>query len=187
MDQKDWLSIVTEEYKTARQESFEAGNNAQSILKFGVATIGIVISTGLNLWEKKPIPDFVFLIFNPIFCYLILTIWIGEFARRIRVGHFITQEIEQKVNRQFQNFPSAITFETWIRIPDKQGKARLFKWNRYATITLFLITALCSIAVGNYSIVETISLYNLFIIDGLELIVFLGVVIFNYSVGKKLN
>ena len=187
MDQKDWLSLVTEEYKSARQESLDTGNNAQSILRFGIATIGIVISAGLNLWEKSPIPDFIFLVFNPILCYLILTMWIGEFARRIRAGHFIIKEIEKKVNSEFPNLPPAITFETWIRTPDEKGRSRLFKWNRYATVALFLVTAICSIGVGNYKIFGRVSFCELWVINAMEIVFFMVVVIFNYSVGKKLK
>jgi hypothetical protein len=187
MDQKDWLSLVTEEYKSARQESLDAGNNAQSILRFGIATIGIVISAGFNLWDKSPIPDFVFLVFNPILCYLILTMWIGEFARRIRVGHFIIQEIEKKVNSEFPNLPPAIIYESWIRKPNEKGRPRLFKWNRYATIALFLVTAICSIGVGNYKVAYSVSYCNLWLINTIEFLVFAAVVIFNYSVGRKLK
>jgi len=186
-DEKKWLSLVMEEYKSVRQESLDAGNNAQYILRFGIATIGVVISAGLNLWEKSPIPDFVFLVFNPILCYLILTMWIGEFARRIRAGHFIIQEIEKKVNSKFPNLPPAITFETWLRTPDERGRPRLFKWNRYATIALFLVTAICSVVVGNYKIFGRVSPFDVWIINALEIAIFLAVLFFNYSVGRKLK
>ncbi len=188
MDEKDWLSLVIEEYKTAREESLDADNNAQSILKFGIAIIGVVISLGFNFWDKNPIPDFIFLVFNPILCYLILTMWIGEFARRIRVGHFIIEEVEKKVNRRFKkNLQPALILETWLRTPDEEGKTRMFKWNRYATIALLLVTAIGSIAIGNYKILSNPVHGNLLLINTFELLFFAAVVVFNYLVGKKLE
>jgi hypothetical protein len=187
MNKKEWLYAVIEEYKSLRQEILNAGNNSQSIPRFGTATIGIVISAGFNFWEKSPIPDLVFLVFNPILCYITLTMWIGEFARMVRADNFIIQEIEKKINSEFPDLPPAIAYASWLRTPDEKGRSRLFKWNRYATILLFFVTAIFSIGIGNYKIYGKFSKLELFIINFVEILIFIVVALFIYSVGRKLK
>ncbi|ODS36129.1 hypothetical protein BEH94_01855 [Candidatus Altiarchaeales archaeon WOR_SM1_SCG] len=121
----DWLSVIMEEYKSLREESLTAMQTQQSILRFGTATLGIVLAAGLNLWEKSLLPEFVFLFLIPLLSYLVIIIWVGEVERMIRAGTFLAQ-LEKKVNKAFGGKPEALTWESWLRT--KQNRY-LFSWD----------------------------------------------------------
>lgn len=189
ISEKDWLPIILEEYKSLREESLDAGNNAQSVIKFGMTAVSFVVAAGINVWSLNPLPTLVFLIFIPLLCYLILTIWVGEFARRMRAGKFIIDHIEKKVNIicDNSNLPKALYWETYVREKNENGKNRLFVWNRYAIIFIFLGIALVSILIGNYKMWNDASVCLKIIINFFELSLLLTAIIFNLKIGTKLQ
>lgn len=145
---EDWFIPLLEEYKTLRTESLESMKGQQSTLRVGAATVGVVIAAGFNVWDKPLLPDLVFLLFTPFICYLSLVIWIGEVARMMRAGYYLSK-IEQKVNSCFQNEENIIFWENWLRAKDTKGKTPQMKLNYLAIIALFFSTAFASIIIGN--------------------------------------
>lgn len=180
----NWLSVIIEEYKTLRSESLASMQTQQSILRFGTAAIAVVIATGFSLWEKSPLPEMVFLFFIPSIGYLVLTIWMGEVARMVRVGIFLVR-LEEKINKEFSDKPKALTWENWLREIQHDGKTPQLRWNYYAIISLFFLIALVSIGIGNYKICKPICPSWIIIIDIFELILFIGVFLFIYQIGKR--
>ena len=180
----DWLSVVTEEYKTLRNESLASMQTQQSILRFGTAAIAVVIATGFNLWEKSPLPEMVFLLFIPAISYLVLTIWMGEIARMMRAGIFLVK-LEEKINKEFGDKPKALTWENWLRETRHNGKTPQLRWNYYSIIFLFFSMAIVSIGIGNYKVWNTICLSWIVIMDIFEVILFIGIFLFIYKIGKR--
>lgn len=189
INENEWLSIILKEYKSLREESLDAGNNAQSLIKFGMTAVSFVVAAGVNVWSLNPLPILVFLIFIPLLCYLILTIWVGEFARRMRAGRFIVDHIEKNINELCTNseLPNALYWESYVRGNNITNKNKLFVWNRYATISVFLGTAVASVLVGNYKMWNDVSLFLKYSINVVEFMVLLIVIIFNYKIGIKLQ
>ncbi len=187
----DWLSVVIEEYKTLRNESLASMQTQQSILRFGTAAVAVLIATGFSLWEKSPLPEIILLLAIPSISYLILTIWMGEVARMMRAGMFLV-ELENKINKEFNDKPKALTWEHWLRDTQHSGKTPQLRWDYYGIIALFFLIALGSIVIVNCFIWKidctlNISYCPLYIvvIDIFELIFFLGFFIFIYKIGKR--
>lgn len=144
-----WIQTALEEYKSLRTESLESMKGQQTTLRFGTATIAILISAGFNIWEQNSIlPEIIFWVFNPILCYLIHIIWIGEVARMMRAGLYISK-IEKKINSFIDNSESPLGWENWLRTEDKKHTPQL-KWNYRAIIFLFLFIAMSSVIIGYY-------------------------------------
>lgn len=184
MNYMNWLSVVIEEYKTLRSESLASMKAQQSILRFGTAAIAVVIATGFNLWEKSPLPEIIFLLFIPAISYLVLTIWMGEAARMTRAGMFL-MKLEEKINKEFGDKPKALTWENWLRKTQPDGKTPQLLWYYYTIISLFLLTALASIGIGGFKVWNKICLSWIIFIAVSEIILFIGVSFFIYTIGKR--
>ncbi len=179
----DWLAVVIEEYKTLREESLTSLQTQQSILRFGTATLGIVLVAGFNVWERPLLSEIIFFFFAPLISYLVLIIWMGEIARMMRSGVYLL-ELEKKVSKEFSDKPEALTWENWLRQGQQDGKTPQLIWNYKAIIAMFLLLALASIAVGNYKAYVDFCLTYIVIINMLEVIFFLIVTFFVYKQGK---
>ena len=106
---------MMEEYKTLRSESLMSMQTQQSILRFGTASIGVVLAIGFQFWENAKIFSIIFLVFLPLLSYLILFIWMGEVARMMRAGIYI-HELEKKVNSEIKVIKNkALEWENWLR------------------------------------------------------------------------
>ena len=180
----DWLSVVIEEYRTLRNESLVALQTQQSVLRFGLAIIGIVIAIGFSLWEKSLLPEIIFLLLIPVASYLVLIIWMGEIARMTRAGMFLA-ELERKVNKEFSNKPEALRWENWLRKTQHDGKTPQLLLNYYAIIFLFLGTAIGSVIIGNFKLWKAICIPWAVTIDISEVVLFLVVFFLVYRLGKQ--
>jgi hypothetical protein len=180
----EWLTPAIEEYKTLRTESLESMKGQQSTLRAGTATVGVVIATGFNLWDKPILPGLIFLLFIPFICYLALVIWIGEVARMMRAGYYLTK-IEQKINSIYPEVENVLLWENWLRTKDAKSRTPQMKLNYLAIIALFFATALASIIIGNFKIWDPNLLCWLWSINIFELIVFLISLFYIYKTGKR--
>lgn len=61
----EWLTAALEEYNTLREESLASMKMQQLILAYGVAAIGVIITSALNSWNTSPLPEFFFLALFP--------------------------------------------------------------------------------------------------------------------------
>lgn len=184
----EWLEIVMEEYKTLREETLTSVKMQQSILSFGTATIGIVASAGFAVWEKPLLPGIIFLIVMPLIIYLIILIWLGEIGRMFRAGGFLFR-LEEKVNRQFKDREAALLWETWLRTGKWVGKKPHHGIRiHYISIGVLLgITAIASIALGNYKICSSESLMTMVFINLAELTTMCMVLVVVIMVSQRIQ
>jgi hypothetical protein len=178
----EWITVVLEEYKTLRTESLESMKNQQSALRAGTAAAGILIGSGFNLWNKALLPEFIFLAFAPVICYLALIIWMGEVVRMMRAGKFLS-ELEIKISAEYPEKKDTLSWEKWLRIKSQSGETPQMKFNYQAIIALFFVTALGSIGIGIYKI-WNLSFWIFFII-GIEASIFIIVFISVYRLGSR--
>lgn len=174
---KNWVDIALEEYKTLRTESLDALKSQQSTLRFGTAMAGAVVLSGFNLWEKTFLPDIIFLIFIPLICYVVLVIWLGDVARMMRAGYFLTQ-IEKKISKEYPEVPDLLSFENWLRLKRDNSKTNQVPWKNIFVALLFVLIAISSIVVGNFKIIDKINVKQQLFINGVELIVFFVTIFF---------
>lgn len=182
----EWLSVVIEEYKTLREESLASMQMQQSILRFGAATMGIVIAAGFNVWDEQPLSEIIFLFFVPLIVYLILIIWAGEVARMFRAGRFLT-ELERKINNEFSDKPDALTWENWLLKVQDDGKTPHQKLHPHyvAIFLLFAFSAMASIIIGNFKIWKSIALSHIIALNFVEASFLILVSISVYKQGKQ--
>lgn len=181
----DWIAVALEEYKTLRAESIEAIKTQQTTLKLGTAIASAVVISGFNLWDKTLLPDLIFLVFIPILCYMVLVIWIGEVARMMRAGYYLTL-VENKISKAFPDVTNLLFYENWLRNKKKTGTPQ-HKWNYIAVIALFTFISLASIIVGNFKIFIKIHICVLIVINLLEIVFLIGVLIHIYNLSKTLK
>ncbi len=184
LDQK--ISVAIEEYKTLRQESLESMKGQQSTVRMGMATVGVVIAAGFNVWDKTPLSDLVFLAFNPIICYLTLIIWIGEVTRMMRVGNYLSL-IEKKLNGYFKEEDPIIYWENWLRTKNAKDQTPQLKDNYKAIISLFLGTAISSTAIGFYRIWDKVQILTLICGFIIELLLFVSTFEYMRRTSNKLQ
>lgn len=185
--ENDWISIAMEEYKTLRTESLESMKGQQATLKVGTATVGVLAASAFSLWDKTLLPDFIFMVFLPVICYLILVIWIGEVQRMMRAGKFIST-IEKKINDNFiLKDNNVLSWENWLRIESAKGNTNQMKLNYFAILALFLFVSLISIGIGDYRIFYKIPFWWLLIINVVEIVIFTITFFYLMRTGKKLE
>lgn len=97
-----WEDVALEEYKTLRNESLQSMVTQQSVLRFGIAALAILIATSFNIWEEPHLPETILFTIIPLMSYLILLIWFGELARMVRASRYLIN-VEKKINNELQN------------------------------------------------------------------------------------
>jgi hypothetical protein len=182
----DWIQVALEEYRTLRVESIEALKGQHSTLRVGTATVGVVLASGFNLWDKTPVPDFLFLVFTPAICYLVLAIWIGEVSRMMRAGSFLA-DLETKISSAFPVNANVLSWENWLRTTPDKGKTPQLKWNYLAIIALFFATAVASIAIGIFRLCGKIWLSWMLVVSCIEFIFFLSALIHILRIAKRFH
>lgn len=184
----DWLAVVMEEYKTLREESLASMKMQQSILSFGTATIGIVISAGFAAWNKTPLPEIIFMFLIPTVIYLVILIWLGEVGRMFRAGSFLDR-IEEKVNRQFTDKEEALSWENWLATGEWAGRKphHGIRLHYVCIFVLFVITALSSVIIGNCKLHGSLSLALIAWLNIAELAALSAVVLLSIKISKTIT
>lgn len=182
----DWLSAAIEEYKTLREECLMRLKNQQSILTFGTAIIGLIISAAINSWEKYPLPEIIFLFLVPTVIYLIIMIWLGEVARMFRAGRFLCN-VEDKINKQLQGTEKALTWENWLRTQHNGDKTPHYigRIQSISIFLLFIVISFTSTIIGNYKILGKVCFFYIVVIDTIEAIALFLIIFFTINIAKQ--
>ena len=84
--------VLFKEYETLRNEILTAMTARNSILSFGLATVGVLFTGAAAVFvvqQKAVLPALVLMLVAPIICIFVLFIWLGEYQRMHRAGRFI--------------------------------------------------------------------------------------------------
>ncbi|HEY3380024.1 MAG TPA: hypothetical protein VGL77_21325 [Armatimonadota bacterium] len=187
---EEWLKVIMEEYRSIRQESLDAMKLQQSVLNFGVAALAALFAAAFNLWDRYPfLAEMVFFWLIPPICSIALIIWVGEVARMMRAGIYLT-ELEEKINAAFgynqrHVFGDPLGWENWLRQENRQ-----LAWNYKAIIAFFLLAAFAAVLFGviNYlTKIPTSPCYHTCIAVIIEFFFVISVARFVYLQGKKFS
>lgn len=110
----------------------------------------------------------------------------GEVAKMVLAGIFLVK-LEDKVNKELSKKPKALTWEHWTRESQYKSIMSQTRMAYYAIISLFLLTPIASIVMENYIVWNTIYRLYIFVIDIFEIILYTGVFLYTFSVGKRLR
>lgn len=111
----DSIEILLKEYETLRQESLDTINNRNTILSFGLATIGAIFagsSIAYTTGTYSLVSSLVLILAIPAISSFVLFIWLGEYERMQRAGRFLV-ELEHKINEESSK--ELLTWETYLR------------------------------------------------------------------------
>jgi hypothetical protein len=181
--ENNWLDVSMEEYKTLREESLSSMKGQQTIFNIGTATMGVLVASAFNFWDKPLLSGLILMAFIPLTAYLILFIWIGEVARMMRAGYFISL-IEKKINSHFKK-EDVLSWENWLRKKNRKGGTNQLKLNYQVIIVSFLSLSLLTIIIG-FSILR-FQLSNLLIIAiiAIEGVLFFFTFLYLFKTGKS--
>ncbi|NQS98088.1 MAG: hypothetical protein HQ591_06520 [candidate division Zixibacteria bacterium] len=153
------VQVMMEEYKSLRSESLQSMGNRNSILTFGLGTIGLIFHAGISIINTQDVFSFlIFSFFLPVLSLLLLVLWMGEAERISRVGVYLV-DFEKKVNEIFKNdeqLRQLLHWETWLR-EFKQSKNRTNQllYPYLAVVILFL-----GISISSYIFILIYSHFN---------------------------
>jgi hypothetical protein len=138
--QEKWFDFVREEYVSLRAEVSDSLKNQQSIINYGLASIGVLIGFSANLWGKERFIEGIYIFFIPFICNLIILIWNGEVRRMSRAGQYI-KSIEDKVHDELKQSPfiinRSLNWETYLRQPKQASQKQNMKM-KMKNLLLFL-------------------------------------------------
>ena len=147
-----WLELALTEYRALRDEILTTMETQQGTLRFGTATLSILVVGTLNVWDEKLVAALAFLFAIPFLTNLMITIWMGEVTRMMRAGDHLAR-IETELRAVYPEIPSPIMrWETGLRDPRSPTTRykRHYEWNYLAIILIFWTMAVASMAVGVY-------------------------------------
>jgi hypothetical protein len=124
----DQVALVMQEYAAVWAEIHTSLASQVSVLSFGAATVGLLVSAAAQLWTTASlIAGLVFLLAAPAVCFLALAIYLGEQVRLMRAGFFLYQ-LEEVVNQSRDAITpnrgdpaDLLTWEHWPGIHDRAG------------------------------------------------------------------
>ena len=180
----EWQTAALEEYRSLRAESLESSRNQHLIVNIGGLAVGLLMVWGFYIWERLLVPDLLFLVFIPAICYTVLIIWIGEVARLMRVGFYLSER-EREISASFPGHPKALHWENWLRDESEGGRKHQVMLNYLAVVILFSSGAIVSLVVGNYRMIGLVSLTWLVVTDVFELLAFAATLFYIYQLGRK--
>jgi hypothetical protein len=174
-----WLLATIEEYKSIRTESLDSMKVQNTILSYGVTTIGLILTAGISIIDKNDmlvLDEAIFCVFIPLVVFFIVMIWAGEVARMYRAGSFlairepiISQYVDKIGSRGCWDEP-ALGWENWLLKKGHNNETphqRLYI-QHYSILAMFLFLAILSITIGNYKLSGRSPVICLFIIDIIE-------------------
>ena len=141
----DPVEIMLKEYETLRQESLNSMNNRNTIISFGLATVGAIFTGSIVAYTTdihSLIPSLALIVAIPIINTFVLFMWLGEYERMQRAGSFIAK-LERKINKEA--LKELLTWETHLR--GDQAHAKM-KFPYTATMGLLIGISVVSTALG---------------------------------------
>lgn len=140
-EKMDIISIKLKEYETIREEILITMQVRNSILSFGLAILGAILTVSIALAAQASLASSLILILiAPAICIFVLYMWLGEYQRMQRAGKFL-MKIEQEINEQIS--ANALTWETSLR---SQRSHMKYPYN--TTALLLTVIALMSMTIG---------------------------------------
>jgi hypothetical protein len=180
----DWQIVALEEYKSLRAESLDSIRMQHLIVAIGGVAVGLLMVWGFLIWERLLVPDLVFLVFAPAICYTVLIVWMGEVARLMRVGFYLSEK-EREISASFPEHPNALRWENWLRDESEGGRRHQVMLNYLAVVMLYASAAIVCLVVGNYRMIGLISTFWLAILDVFEILALSATLFYVYQLGQK--
>ena len=153
----DQVAFVMQEYAAVWEEIHTSLASQVSVLSFGAATVGLLVSAAAQLWiTASLVAGLMLLLAVPAVCFVALAIYLGEQVRLMRAGLFLNR-LEEALNRSARQSQHAVapgrdgsanvlTWEHWTSIHQRAGD--IDRHNRWAIILVFALLGATSVGAG---------------------------------------
>lgn len=133
--------IMLKEYDTLREEILTAMQGRNSMLSYGLAAIGAILTVALALMgENRALSGLVIGLICPSICLFVLFTWLGEYQRMQRAGRFLV-DVEGRINQACGR--ELLTWETSLR-----SQRRHMKYPYNTTVLLLTLVSGVTCAIG---------------------------------------
>jgi len=137
----DLISIKLKEYETIRQEILITMQVRNSILSFGLAIMGAILTVSIALASQSSLAaSLTLILIAPAICIFVLYMWLGEYQRMQRAGKFL-MKLEQEINEDVS--ANVLTWETSLR-----SQRAHMKYPYNTTVLLLTVIGLMSMTIG---------------------------------------
>lgn len=141
------IEVLLNEYNALRSEILTAMGARNSILSFGLATVGALVTVvGAIIATAREdlylFPSIVLMLIVPFICIFVLYIWLGEYQRMHRAGKHIIK-LEARINEISKC--DLLTWETQLT----RNKLHM-KYPYNTTILLLIVLAVVSFVCGAF-------------------------------------
>jgi hypothetical protein len=137
----DLISIKLKEYETIRQEILITMQVRNSILSFGLAILGAVLTVSIALASQSSlVSSLILILIAPAICIFVIYMWLGEYQRMQRAGKFL-MNLEQEINEDVS--ANVLTWETSLR-----SQRTHMKYPYNTTVLLLTVIGLMSMTIG---------------------------------------
>jgi Zn-dependent protease with chaperone function len=143
------VALAMEEYRTVRQEELVALQSQISTLRYGVTGCVVLIGVAAQQHADKYLGWAIALALVPLVVLFSAVIWMGEYERMARAGHYISG-LEGRINDMVANGAwRPLRWETWLREGGNMQSRIVGGHHRYLTIAcVFIAFQVASVAMG---------------------------------------
>lgn len=139
------IEILLQEYRTLREEILTSMASRNSILAFGLATVGVLYTAAAQMGHESVtgnLSHLILILVLPFVCFFISLSWLGEYERIQRAGGFIAR-LEKRINDLAAE--RLLSWETELRMKKKH-----MNYPYHAILTLLTLLGLLSFGIGLY-------------------------------------
>jgi Zn-dependent protease with chaperone function len=143
------IDLALEEYRTVRQEEMVAMQSQISTLRYGVTGCVVLIGVAAQQHADRYLGWAISLALVPLVVLFSAVIWMGEYERMARAGHYIAG-LERHINAIFTDGACRpMGWENWLREGGNAHSRVVGGHHRYLTITsLFIGFQIAAVAMG---------------------------------------
>lgn len=142
------LSVLMEEYRSVREEELIAVQGQISTLRYGVASCVVLIGFAAQQHGDRYLGWAVSLALVPLVVLFSAIIWMGEYERGARAGHYVTG-LENRINAHLGGRSRPLRWEGWLRGGGDAPSRLIGGHHRYLAIAcVFIGFQIASVVMG---------------------------------------
>ncbi|HYM45096.1 MAG TPA: M48 family metalloprotease [Solirubrobacteraceae bacterium] len=132
------IAVALEEYRTVRQEEITSMQSYVSTLRYGVTGCVVLIGVAAQQHGDRYLGWAIALALVPLVVLFSAVVWMGEYERMARAGHYVAM-LEGRISSRCQSLSPPLHWESWLREGGITQSRIVGGLHRYITITGLLI------------------------------------------------
>jgi Zn-dependent protease with chaperone function len=142
------VTLSVEQYRTVRQEEFAALQSQISTLRYGITGCVVLIGIAAQQHADKYLGWAISLALVPLVVLFSAVIWMGEYERMARAGHFVAI-LEGQLNTRLGDGWRPLRWESWLREGGSSESRIVGGQHRYLAIAcVFIAFQVAAVAMG---------------------------------------